>query len=170
MEMNLLLQQQHWHAPTVTTTAATTNITLTTATSGGEITSNGGADVTARGVCWSTTANPTTADAKTSDATGTGSFTSSLTNLLPGTTYHVRAYAINSVGTAYGADVTFTTVPVGLATVTTKTVTAISYTTATSGGDITDAGGGTIISKRCLLGNRIRSYSKWQPYNRRSRN
>jgi uncharacterized protein (TIGR02145 family) len=138
--------------PTVTTVAVATNVTQTTATSGGEVTSSGGADVTARGVCWSTTANPTTADAKTSDATGIGSFTSSLTNLLPGTTYHVRAYAINSVGTAYGADVTFPTVPVGLATLTTKTVTAISYTTATSGGDITDAGGGSIIEKGVCWG------------------
>lgn len=138
--------------PTVTTAATTTNITLTTATSGGEITSNGGADVTARGVCWSVTANPTTADAKTSDATGSGIFTSSLTNLVPGTVYHVRAYAINSVGTAYGADVTFTTLPVGLATVTTKIVSAVSYTTATSGGDITDAGGGSILAKGVCWG------------------
>ena len=138
--------------PTVTTVAITTDITLTTATSGGDVTSNGGADVTARGVCWKITANPTTADPKTSDATGSGSFTSSLTNLLPGTEYHVRAYATNSVGTAYGADVTFTTVAVVKATVTTKIVSAILTTSATSGGDITDTGGGAIIEKGICWG------------------
>jgi uncharacterized protein (TIGR02145 family) len=137
--------------PTLTTTAVTA-ITRTTATSGGEITANGGSDVTARGVCWSTTANPTTADPKTSDATGNGVFTSSLTSLLPGTIYHVRAYATNGVGTAYGNDVSFTTSPIGEATVTTKAVTAISYTTATSGGDITDAGGGSISAKGVCWG------------------
>lgn len=137
--------------PTVTTTAAS-SITLTTATSGGEVTNNGGSDVTARGVCWSTSANPTITDSKTSDAAGNGSFTSSITGLLPGTTYHVRAYATNSIGTGYGADISFPTLPVGAATLTTKTVTAVSYTTATSGGDITDAGGGTITAKGVCWG------------------
>jgi uncharacterized protein (TIGR02145 family) len=132
--------------PTVTTTAVT-NITLTTASTGGEVTNNGGADVTARGVCISTSANPTITDTKTSDGSGNGSYTSSLASLVPGTVYHVRAYATNSIGTAYGSDVQFTTLPVGLPTVTTKAVTAISYTTATSGGDITDAGGGAITAK-----------------------
>ncbi len=139
-------------APTVTTAAVVGSITLTTAISGGEITNNGGADVTARGVCWSTAANPTITDPKTSDASGSGSFTSNITNLVPGTLYHVRAYAANSVGTGYGADVTFTTLPVGLATLTTKAITAVSYTTATSGGDISDAGGGTISAKGVCWG------------------
>ena len=138
-------------APSVSTTAVS-SIALTTASSGGEITSDGGANVTARGVCWSTSANPTTGDPKTSDGSGTGSFTSSITNLLPGTVYHVRAYAINSVGTGYGEDVTFTTLPIGLATLTTKTVTSISYTSASSGGDISDAGGGTITAKGVCWG------------------
>ena len=73
------------------------------------MTSDGGASVTAKGVCWSTAANPTTSDSHTSDGTGTSSFTSSITGLGPGTTYHVRAYATNSVGTGYGSDVSFTT-------------------------------------------------------------
>ncbi|MBU0618482.1 MAG: LamG domain-containing protein, partial [Planctomycetes bacterium] len=87
--------------PTVTTTAVT-NVTATTASSGGNVTADGGEAVTARGVCWSTSANPTTADSTTTDGTGIGVFTSSITGLSANTTSHVRAYAINSVGTAYG--------------------------------------------------------------------
>ena len=94
--------------PIVTTTAIS-SITATTASTGGNITSDGGASVTEKGVCWSTAANPTTSDSHTSDGTGTGSFTSSITGLSAGTAYHVRAYATNSVGTGYGSDVSFTT-------------------------------------------------------------
>jgi uncharacterized protein (TIGR02145 family) len=95
--------------PTITTTAIT-SITTTSSTSGGNITSVGGAPITARGVVWSTTTNPTIAlITKTSDGTGTGSFTSTLTNLTPKTTYYVRAYATNSAGTGYGNEISFTT-------------------------------------------------------------
>ena len=94
--------------PTVTT-ASVTNIATSTASSGGNVTSDGGASVTARGVCWSTSANPTTSNSKTTNGTGKGSFTSSITGLSPGTTYHVRAYATNSAGTSYGSDNAFTT-------------------------------------------------------------
>jgi uncharacterized protein (TIGR02145 family) len=94
--------------PTVTTTAAT-NILQTTATSGGNVTSDGGAAVTARGVCWNSSGTPTTDDSKTTDGSGTGTFTSSLTGLASSTTYYIRAYATNSVGTAYGNEVSFTT-------------------------------------------------------------
>jgi uncharacterized protein (TIGR02145 family) len=132
--------------PTLTTTAITA-ITLTTASSGGNITADGGAAVTARGVCWATTLNPTIADSKTSDATGTGIFTSSLTALLPGTLYHVRAYATNSVGTAYGNDLTFTTTGVTVPVLTTAAATAITQTTATSGGNVTSDGGGTVTAR-----------------------
>jgi hypothetical protein len=65
--------------------------------------------VTARGVCWGTVANPTITDSKTTDGTGTGSFTSTITGLTPGTLYHVRAYATNADGTGYGTDVQFST-------------------------------------------------------------
>lgn len=94
--------------PTVTSTVVT-SITQTTAQSGGTITSDGGDEVTARGVCWSADSSPTTADNKTSDGTGTGAFTSSLAGLTPNTPYYVRAYATNSVGTGYGSAVSFTT-------------------------------------------------------------
>ncbi|HPR59198.1 MAG TPA: FISUMP domain-containing protein, partial [Bacteroidales bacterium] len=94
--------------PTVTTTSAT-EITTSSATSGGEVTSQGDSFVTARGICWNTSGDPTTADSKTTDGTGTGSFSSSLTGLIPNTTYYVRAYATNSAGTCYGDELEFTT-------------------------------------------------------------
>ncbi|MBU2483415.1 MAG: hypothetical protein KJ760_20205, partial [Proteobacteria bacterium] len=101
-------------APTVTTTSIT-GITSTTATGGGNVTSQGSASVTARGVCWSTSQNPTTADSKTVDGSGTGSFTSSITGLTASTTYYVRAYAINSAGTSYGSQLSFVTTTGGTA-------------------------------------------------------
>jgi uncharacterized protein (TIGR02145 family) len=93
---------------TVSTTQVT-NFTTITAASGGEITSAGGGEILTNGVCWSTTANPVITDSKTVDAIGTPQFVSSLSGLTAGTSYHVRAYATNSAGTAYGEDVTFTT-------------------------------------------------------------
>ncbi len=94
----------------VLSTTIPTNITSTSATSGGSITSDGGSTITARGICWSTTANPTTAlTTKTIDGTGAGVFISSITGLTSNTTYYVRAYATNSAGTAYGTQQTFTT-------------------------------------------------------------
>ena len=69
---------------------------------GGNITTDGGSPVTVRGVCWSTSSNPTIANSKTTDGTGVGSFTSSLSGLETNTTYYLRAYATNSVGTGYG--------------------------------------------------------------------
>ena len=132
-------------APTVTTTAAT-GVSPTTARSGGDVTSDGGASVTARGVCWSTSVNPTTAGSHTTDGSGTGAFTSLITGLTPGTTYHVRAYATNSVGSSYGSDVSFTTSAV-VATVTTTAVSNITTTTATSGGNVTSDGGAAVTGR-----------------------
>lgn len=94
--------------PTVTTSAIS-DITGTTATGGGSITSDGGAAVTAKGACWGTSANPTLENSCTNDGSGTSSFTSSMTALNRATTYHVRAYATNTVGTSYGSDLTFST-------------------------------------------------------------
>ena len=91
------------------TTAATTAITLTGATSGGNVVSDGGASVTARGICWATTANPVATGNHTTDGSGLGVFSSILTSLTPSTNYHIRAYANNSTGTYYGADVQFST-------------------------------------------------------------
>jgi len=135
-------------APTVTTTAAST-ITTSTASSGGNITSDGGATVTARGVCWSTTSGPTINNSTTSDASGTGIFTSNLSSLAPSTTYYLRAYATNSVGTSYGSEISFTTAAPSatLVTLTTTAATAIAGTTATSGGNISSDGGSTVIAR-----------------------
>jgi uncharacterized protein (TIGR02145 family) len=92
------------------TTTAVSSITSTTASSGGNITSDGGGAITARGVVWSTNQSPTIAlTTKTNNGTGTGSFTSSITGLSPGTIYYVRAYATNSAGTAYGNQQILTT-------------------------------------------------------------
>src|ERR1035437_4450974 len=93
---------------TLTTTAASA-ITLTTAISRGNISSDGGAAITARGVCWNTSAGPTVANSKTNDGTGTGVFASSVTGLTAGTIYYIRAYATNSAGTAYGNEISITT-------------------------------------------------------------
>ncbi|MEI7420472.1 MAG: fibrobacter succinogenes major paralogous domain-containing protein [Prolixibacteraceae bacterium] len=132
-------------APTLTTNAITL-ITAATATSGGNITADGGATVTARGVCWSTTQSPTTASSKTTDGTGSGNFTSSIAGLNPGTIYYVRAYATNSTGTGYGNEVSFTTLA-KVPTLTTSAVSAITTTTAASGGNITSDGGGTVTAR-----------------------
>ena len=99
-------------APPVLATLTTQGLSLVTdssAQSGGLISSDGAATVTARGVCWSTSQNPTTADSLTNNGTGPGSFVSSLQGLMANTTYYLRAYATNSVGTAYGNLLSFAT-------------------------------------------------------------
>lgn len=136
--------------PTVGTNAVT-NVTSTTASCGGNVTLDNGAPVTARGVCWSTSQNPTTSDSKTSDGTGTGIFTSSITGLNPNTTYYFKAYAINSVGTGYGTQFSFTTTA-SLPTVTTATLTNITSISATAGGVVVSDGGATVTSRGVCWG------------------
>ena len=130
--------------PTLTTTAAT-SITVITATSGGNVINDGGATITARGVCWSTSINPTTANNITTDGTGTGGFISSITGLTMGTTYYARAYATNSVGTAYGNELSFVTL--APPTITTTAISSIDINTAISGGNIVSDGGATISAR-----------------------
>ena len=91
-------------------TTSITSVTATSASSGGSITADGGAAITVRGVCWSTSQNPTTTDNKTNNGAGTGSFTSSITGLKPNTTYYVRAYATNNIQTTYGNQITLKTI------------------------------------------------------------
>jgi uncharacterized protein (TIGR02145 family) len=101
-------QGQPAQAPALAT-GDLTNIKQTTANCGVIITSDGGAQITARGVSWSTTQNPTLNDSKTIDGTGTGTFTSALTGLTATTTYYLKAYATNSISTSYGNEVHFKT-------------------------------------------------------------
>ena len=95
--------------PPTVTTANVTNIGTNSASCGGNVTNDGYSTVTARGICWSTSQSPTISDSHTSDGSGTGAFTSNITDLESGFTYYVRAYATNSAGTAYGNEVSFTT-------------------------------------------------------------
>jgi hypothetical protein len=131
------------------TTNTLSSITQTTATCGGNIVSDGAATITSRGVCWSNTNSaPTISDNKTLDGTGIGTFSSSMSGLLPGTTYYVRAYATNSVGTAYGTIRTFTTLSPTLPTgIITNSISSITQNSALSGGSIANNGGASITSK-----------------------
>jgi hypothetical protein len=131
---------------TLTTTAAS-DVTNTAATSGSSITSDGGSAITARGVCWSTTINPTIADSKTTDGSGTGTFISSITLLAGGTTYYARAYATNSVGTAYGNEISFLTPASTVPTLTTADASSMTSTSAISGGNVTSYGGSAITAR-----------------------
>ena len=98
--------------PTVTTNSIT-NIAANSATGGGNVTSDGGATVTERGICYATTANPTTANSKIVVGSGTGTYTATMSGLTPSTTYYVRAFATNANGTGYGAQESFTTLTGG---------------------------------------------------------
>lgn len=91
------------------TTVEVDNIGQNSAYSGGNITDDGGSIVTARGVCWSTETTPSISDNKTLDGTGSGSFTSYISDLEPSTTYHIRAYATTKEGTGYGCTYSFKT-------------------------------------------------------------
>lgn len=136
--------------PTVTTSAPS-NVTTNSATCGGNVTSDGGATVIARGVCWSTSQNPTISNNHTTDGTGTGPYTSSITGLAESTTYYVRAYATNSKGTAYGTQQSFTTNGGGssatIPTVTTSTPSNVTTNSATCGGNVTSDGGATVTQR-----------------------
>ena len=132
----------------ILSTTAISNIANNTASSGGTITTQGSSAVTARGVCWSTSPSPTITNSKTTDGTGTGSFTSALTGLTANTTYYVRAYATNTSGTAYGNQLVFlTTANTQLPTVTTTNATNITNTQATTGGNVTNQGSSAVTVK-----------------------
>jgi uncharacterized protein (TIGR02145 family) len=130
--------------PPVVTTTNVSNITQTTASTGGTVTDDGGAAVINRGVTWSTTHNPTVGYVNTNDGVGTGTFSSKLSGLSGSTTYYVRAFATNNIGTGYGNEVSFYSNEISLATVITSNVSAITLTTAAAGGKIPSNGGTTI--------------------------
>jgi hypothetical protein len=128
--------------PTLLTYDAS-GITALAASSGGNVV-DGHSLITQRGVCWSTSSNPTLSHSKTIDGAGCGVFTSSLNGLSPNTHYYVRAYATNSIGTGYGNEVSFTT---GAITLTTANASSITGISATSGGSITDDGGNAVTAR-----------------------
>jgi hypothetical protein len=128
-------------------TQAVSNVTNTTAISGGSITDDGGTAILARGICWSPSPDPTLAAECATEGAGTGSFIAMMTGLGANSTYHVRAYATNAQGTSYGEDRPFTTVVLQLPSVTTTAPSGVSFTTATSGGDVKQDNGAPVSSR-----------------------
>lgn len=136
-------------APTIVLTAVS-SVSGKTATSGGNVTSDGGSTVVTRGVCWDTSPNPTTGSAKTSDGYGKGIFTSDLIDLTPNTIYYLRAYAVNNNGTSYSNQISFTTSKVSLPVVSSSSASNISSNSATLGGNVT-SDGNDIVSERGVV-------------------
>jgi len=130
----------------VVTTGDVTNITVDSATAEGEVTDEGGSSVTERGICWSTSPDPTTSDAHDSNGTGTGTYTVDITGLTANTTYYVRAYAVNSEGTSYGDNVSFTTES-NLPEVTTNSVSSITTDSAVAEGEVTSEGASSVTER-----------------------
>jgi len=134
----------------IVSTAASA-ITGISATSGGNIISDGGLAVLSRGVCWNTSTGPTIANSKTIDGAGIGIFSSSLTGLTPVTTYYVRAYAMNSSSITYGNEISFTTTAV-LPTLAATTAAGMTGATAIGGGNVTNTGGVNITERGICYG------------------
>jgi uncharacterized protein (TIGR02145 family) len=132
---------------TVTTSAAAM-ITTTGASLGGNVINDGNVPVTERGIVYSTSVNPATSNTKIAVGSGLGSFSIAVTGLTSSTIYYVRAYAINSQGTSYGSQITFTTSQaIVLPTVITNSVAAITQTTATCGGNVSSDGGAAVTAR-----------------------
>jgi len=135
--------------PIVNTTGIS-SVTSTHCLSTGNIQSDGGASITASGVCWSTSPNPTTANSKTIDGSTTGSYTSFITGLSFPNTYYVRAYATNFQGTSYGNQLSFQTVPTAIPILTTTVTSSITSNSVTSGGNVSNDGGAPVTERGIL--------------------
>jgi uncharacterized protein (TIGR02145 family) len=138
-----------WSGPafaTLTTNVAT-SVTNITAISGGNITSDGGTPVTARGICWSTSPNPTVTNSTTNNGAGTGIFSSNISDLLGSTIYYVRAYAVNTTGVSYGNQITFTTPVPTTPSLTTTTLSSITSVSVATGGSVVNNGGAPITAR-----------------------
>ena len=138
--------------PSIVTIGPMSEITSTTALCSGTVTDDGGLTVTDRGFCWGTQASPSINDTHASCGSGLGNFTYHLTGLVPGMSYYVRAYSVNSLGTSYSETVMFVTM-VALPTVTTLDATDITMNSAVSGGNVTDDGGAAVIERGVCWGN-----------------
>ena len=132
--------------PSVYTLNAT-DVSYTSASVSGNVTDDGNAEVTERGIVYSKIQNPTISDDKIRNGSGTGSFTCNLTDLQDGVTYYVRAYATNLKGTAYGEEKSFTTKTITLPTVSTSAANDISSTSAAVGGNVSNDGGATVTER-----------------------
>jgi|GEM_PF-1703243 len=136
--------------PTVNSTTSVSSISGSGGSSGGNVSADGGESVTDRGVVYSTSQNPTyenSSHVSSSTPAGTGTFTATMTGLNPGTTYYVRAYATNSLGTGYGPQVSFTTSSISTPTVSTTAVSSITTSSASSGYTVTSTGGATVTAQ-----------------------
>ena len=124
------------------------NITFNSAVSGGDILDDGNGTIITKGLCYSTSPNPTTSDFLTDNGSGLGAFTSNITaNVFASTTYYVRAYATNESGTGYSEELSFTTLAPVLATITTNDISDFSATTVTGGGNISNNGGAEVTAR-----------------------
>ena len=147
-EISFTTLEEHIVVEPTVVTVSVSEVTETTAVTGGNVTSDGGGEVSARGVCWSTSQEPTVEGSHTTDGTGVGEFVSNLTDLTDNTTYFVRAYATNEQGTSYGEQMSFTTVKhIDLPEVTTVEPTNIAITSAVTGGNVTSDGGAEVTAK-----------------------
>jgi hypothetical protein len=134
------------------TTTSPTSITRTGANTGGNITNDGGFSITARGICYSTSPNPTLSNNVIQSGNGTGSFSVNISGLNYNTTYYVRAFATNSQGTFYGSQKSFITADLTFASLTTTIATSITANSCTTGGNISDDGGTTVTSRGVCYG------------------
>jgi len=126
--------------PPEVSTLTMISITANTATFTASATYDGGNAISAKGVCWGTVANPTTANSKTNEGSGIGAFTSNVTGLIPNSTYYIRSYATNGIGTTYGQQVLFITLP----TVNAGVISSITYKSATVSATLPTQGSNSI--------------------------
>jgi hypothetical protein len=138
--------------PHVLTLDQVNEITSNSAVCSGKVTSTGGSKVTDRGICWDTLSNPTISTNIEKNGSDTGLFVCNLKGLKPSVKYYFRAYASNSVGTAYGDEITFTTSLFSLPVISSTPVTDIVETTASSGGNIS-YDGNAFVTKRGVCWN-----------------
>jgi len=134
------------------TTSIVSGIGVNSASCGGIISNTGSEDITVVGLCWSTSQAPTLDDEKTAHFYSNNNFSSNMGGLTENTTYYVRAYVTTDAGTAYGDEKSFTTLQIGIPTLTTNTVILQNTTTVYSGGNITDNGYGAITERGICWG------------------